>query len=85
VRFLNIWLVLFLLGSGCTLAPSSRRVIEEDFIEEITPEQRSKVWQDISEVKSRLQDDFGNADLHRELAVLYRLAASPRSRLLSIE
>ncbi len=85
MRFLNIYLVLLLLGSGCTLVPSSRRVIEEDFIEEITPEQRSEVWQDISDVKSRIQDDFDNADLHRELAVLYRLAATPRSRLLSIE
>ena len=85
MRFLNICLVLLLLSSGCTLVPSSRRVIEEDFIEEITPEQRSEVWQNISEVKSRLQDDFDNADLHRELSVLYRLAATPRSRLLSIE
>lgn len=85
MTYINILLVLLLLVSGCTLAPSSRRVIEEDFIEEITPEQRSEVWQDISDVKSRLQDDFGNADLHRELAVLYRLAATPRSRLLSIE
>ena len=85
MRIFNICLMLLLLASGCTLAPSSRRVIEEDFIEEITPEQRSKVWQDISDVKSRIQDDYENADLHRELAVLYRLAATPRSRLLSIE
>lgn len=85
MRVFGVYTLIVLLLSGCALAPSSRRVIEEDFIEEITPEQRSEVWQDISDVKSRLQDDFDNADLHRELAVLYRLAATPRSRLLSLE
>jgi GWxTD domain-containing protein len=85
VRLLGIGLAAVIIVSGCTLAPSSRRVIEDDFIEEITPEQRSEVWQDISDIKSRLEDDFDNADLHRRLAVLYRLAATPRARLLSLE
>ncbi|HER42975.1 MAG TPA: GWxTD domain-containing protein, partial [Candidatus Eisenbacteria bacterium] len=71
--------------SGCTLAPSSRRVIEDDFVEEIDPAQREHAWDEIAELKSRIAGEPDNAELYRRLAVLYRLAGTPRSRLLSVE
>lgn len=74
-----------LLLFGCTLAPSSRRVIEDDFVEKIDPEQREQAWDEIAELKSRIADDPKNAGLYRQLAIKYRLAGTPRSRLLSIE
>jgi GWxTD domain-containing protein len=83
VRFLCIFALLFV--SGCTLAPSSRRVIEDDFVEKIDPELREHAWDEIAEIKSRIADKPDNDELYRQLAVMYRLAATPRSRLLSIE
>jgi GWxTD domain-containing protein len=80
-----ICLVVLLLVCGCTLAPSSRRVIEDDFVEKIDPEQRDHVWDEIAELKSRILHEPKNAELYRRLAVLYRLAGTPRARLLSIE
>lgn len=77
-------LTLFLV-SACTLAPSSRRVIEDDFVEEIDPDQRAHAWDEIAELKSRIADDPDNDELYRELAVMYRLAGTPRARLLSVE
>ena len=78
-------MITLLLLSGCTLAPSSRRVIQDDFVEEIDPEQRAHVWDEIAELKSLIADEPGNADQYRKLAILYRLAGTPRSRLLSVE
>ena len=74
-----------LLVYGCTLAPSSRRVIEDDFVEKIDPEQREHAWDEIAELKSRIILESDNAELYRQLAILYRLAGTPRSRLLSVE
>jgi len=73
------------LVAGCTLAPSSRRVIEDDFVDNIDPEQREHAWDEIAELKSRIADDPDNDGLYRQLAVMYRLAGTPRSRLLSVE
>ena len=78
-------LIALLLVGGCTLAPSSRRVIEDDFVEKIDPGRREHVWDEIAELKSRILSEPKSADMYRELAVLYRLAGTPRSRLLSIE
>ena len=78
-------LIALLLAGGCTLAPSSRRVIEDDFVEKIDPGRREHVWDEIAELKSRILSEPKSADMYRELAVLYRLAGTPRSRLLSIE
>lgn len=83
IRFLCM--VALLLVSGCTLAPSSRRVIQDDFVDKIDPEQREHAWDEIAGVKSRIGEEPENAELYRQLAVLYRLAGTPRSRLLSIE
>jgi GWxTD domain-containing protein len=85
MKHICVYIVILLLLSSCALAPSSRRVIEDDFIEKIEPEQRKHVWEEIAELKSHIQQDFGNPDLHRRLAVLYRLAGTPRARLLSLE
>jgi GWxTD domain-containing protein len=85
MKRLLLYILIALLASSCTLAPSSRRVIEEDFVEKIDPEQRAHVWDEIEELKSQIQRDHGNPELHRRLAVLYRLAGTPRSRLLSVE
>ena len=83
IRFLCM--LALLLAAGCTLAPSSRRVIEDDFVEKIDPVQREHAWEEIAELKSRISQEPENAELHRQLAILYRLAGTPRSRLLSIE
>jgi GWxTD domain-containing protein len=81
--FLCLFMLLFVCG--CTLAPSSRRVIEDDFVEKIDPGQREHVWDEIAELKSRILQEPKSADMYRHLAVLYRLAGTPRARLLSIE
>ena len=77
--------VLFVFLAGCSFAPGKKTVVEDTFIEPITFEQREEVWEEIAELRDQIQDDYDNADLHRRLAVLYRLAGTPRSRLLSIK
>jgi GWxTD domain-containing protein len=77
---------LILLLSGCSFRPGGTRAVEEDdFIEPVEIGEKREVWKDIAELKERVDADYGNAELHRELAVLYRLAGTPRSRLLSSE
>ncbi|MCX5752535.1 MAG: GWxTD domain-containing protein [Candidatus Krumholzibacteria bacterium] len=58
---------------------------EGDFLEPVAIGEKREVWRDIADLKERVEADFGNAELHRQLAVLYRLAGTPRSRLLSSE
>ena len=85
MRLIYICVIAILLFNGCTLAPSSRRVIEDDFVEKIDPEQREHAWDEVADLKSRIADDPDNPALYRELAIMYRLAGTPRSRLLSVE
>jgi tetratricopeptide (TPR) repeat protein len=58
-------------------------VEEDDFIEPVEIEGKHEVWRTIADLKDSVEADFGNAELHRRLAVLYRLAGTPRARLLS--
>jgi GWxTD domain-containing protein len=60
-------------------------VQEGDFLEPVDPAQNREVWREIAAVKDSVEANFDNAELHRRLAVLYRLAGTPRSRLLSSE
>lgn len=71
---------------GCSFRPGGTRSVEEgDFLEPVAVEGNREVWRDIADLKERVDADFGNAELHRQLAVLYRLAGTPRARLLSSE
>ncbi|MCK7469449.1 MAG: hypothetical protein MZU95_00615 [Desulfomicrobium escambiense] len=83
-RFLTVFVLAFLCG--CSFRPEGKRAVEEDdFIEPVAIEGTREVWRDIAELKELVEADFTNAELHRRLAVLYRLAGTPRSRLLSSE
>ncbi len=86
-RALTISLVFLLLTSGgCSFRPGGTRAVEEDdFIEPVEIEGKREVWKDIAEMKERVDADYGNVELHRQLSVLYRLAGTPRARLLSSE
>lgn len=71
---------------GCSFRPEGKRAVEEDdFLEPVAIEGKREVWRDIADLKERVEADFANAELHRQLAVLYRLAGTPRARLLSSE
>jgi GWxTD domain-containing protein len=72
--------------AGCSFHPERQQEVEEgDFLEPAAVEEHREVWQEISDLKSQVEGDFQNAELHRQLAVLYRLAGTPRARLLSSE
>ncbi len=80
-----IALLAFLLSS-CALHPERRQVVEEaDFIEQIPQAERVDLAERIAALSGEIELDFKNAELHRRLAVLYRLQGTPRSRLLSLE
>jgi len=84
-RFQIVFLLLLMLND-CSYSPERKRVIEEgDFIEPVPTEDQQEVWREIADVKDQLERDFENAELHRRLSVLYRLAGTPRTRLLSSE
>jgi GWxTD domain-containing protein len=72
---------------GCSFRPGGVRAVEEnDFLEPpVAVEEKRVVWRNIADLKERVSEDFGNAELHRQLAVLYRLAGTPSARLLSSE
>lgn len=71
---------------GCAFHPERRRTVEEsDFIERISAEDRRDLDERIAALAEEVARDFKNAELHRGLAVLYRLQGTPRSRLLSSE
>lgn len=79
---------LLLLGAlcGCSYHPDRKQSITEgDFLEPVVSGEQREVWKEIAELKERADLDFQNAELHRDLAVLYRLAGTPRARLLSSE
>ena len=72
--------------SGCSFHPDRRQVVEEgDFIEPVSSDDKQNVWKEIADLKTQVERDFSNAELHRQLSVLYRLAGTPRTRLLSSE
>lgn len=72
------------LAGGCSMHPERKQVVEEgDFISKIPPEEREALNEQIAELKDQTALDFRNAELHRRLAVLYRLRGTPPSRLLS--
>ncbi|MFA4948833.1 MAG: GWxTD domain-containing protein [Candidatus Krumholzibacteriia bacterium] len=71
---------------GCSFRPEGKRAVEEgDFLEPVAMGEKREVWRDIADLKERVEADFRNAELHRQLAVLYRLAGTPRARVLSSE
>jgi GWxTD domain-containing protein len=71
---------------GCSFRPGGVRSVQEgDFLEPVDSAQNHEVWREIAAVKDSVEADFDNAEIHRRLAVLYRLAGTPRSRLLSSE
>ncbi len=83
--FLNMFLCLILF-CGCSFIPERKQVVEEgDFLELVSPEEKREVWQEIAKLKEQVEKDFENPELHRQLAVLYRLAGTPHARLLSFE
>lgn len=72
--------------SGCSYVQGKPKgVIEADFIEPVSSESRADVQDRIDSLKSARGADPRNADIHRQLAVLYRLQGTPHSRLLSTE
>jgi GWxTD domain-containing protein len=72
--------------SGCSFRPGGRRAVAEgDFIEPVSPGDEGQVWRDIAALRDRIEREPRSADLYRRLCVLYRLAGTPRSRLLSSE
>lgn len=77
-------IVLFLLYN-CSFAPGGRRVVEDDFVEPVQTDSLRLIQQKTSELKDQVREDFNNAALHRRLSILYRLAGTPRSRLMSLE
>jgi GWxTD domain-containing protein len=71
---------------GCSFRPEGKRAVQDgDFLEPVAVGENREVWRNIADLKERVEADFGNAELHRRLAVLYRLAGTPRARLLSSE
>jgi GWxTD domain-containing protein len=89
VKLLNgyrvVLLALAFLG-GCSFQPDQRQGVEEgDFIEPVSTEDAREAWARIADLKDQVERDFKNAELHRQLAVLYRLAGTPHARLLSSE
>jgi GWxTD domain-containing protein len=78
--------LFFAFLCGCSFRPEGSRTVEEgDFLESVAPGEKREVWRDIADLKERVEADFKNAELHRQLGVLYRLAGTPRARVLSSE
>ena len=77
---------ILLLLCGCSFRPGGKRsVTEGDFIEPVESSDNTQVTGQIAALKDQVERDFKNPELHRQLAVAYRLAGTPRSRLLSSE
>ncbi|UCF04878.1 MAG: GWxTD domain-containing protein [bacterium] len=77
-------LLAVVLLTVCLISCAKKQALEDDFIQPITSEERENVWEAIAELKEKIREDYKNADLHRELAVKYRLAGTPESRLRSM-
>ena len=74
------------LLSGCAYHPENRRtVVDGDFIEPVASDERTDLHGRIDSLKDVVALDPRNGELHRRLAVLYRLQGTPHSRLLSME
>jgi GWxTD domain-containing protein len=72
--------------SGCAYRQTNPKgVVEADFIEPVSAEARTDLAAQIDSLKNARGLDPRNADIHRRLAVLYRLEGTPHSRLLSTE
>lgn len=80
-----ISLAALLAVCSCSLKPAARKAIEDDFMESVTKEERARADESVRELKQHLRNDFKNVELHRRLAVQYRLMGTPRARLLSLE
>lgn len=80
----RITILLAVLIPACTLSCVKKQALEDDFIEAISPEKRANVWVEIATLRDSIESDFTNPTLHRELAVMYRLAGTPESRLHSL-
>lgn len=79
-------LLFVLLLCGCSFRPGGKRsVTEGDFIEPVSSPDNRQVTAQIDGLKDQVERDFKNPELHRQLAVAYRLAGTPHSRLLSSE
>jgi GWxTD domain-containing protein len=71
---------------GCAYHPENRRtVVAGDFLEGASAETTGELRDGIDSLRSAIELDPRNAELHRRLAVLYRRQGTPRSRLLSME
>ena len=82
----SLALLVALLLCGCSFRPGGKRsVTEGDFIEPVTSTDNGQVTEQIDSLKGQVEKDFRNPELHRQLAVAYRLAGTPHSRLLSSE
>jgi len=76
----------FSILGGCSYHPDRKQSITDgDFLEPVSSGDTREVWKEIAGLEDQAARDFQNAELHRQLAVLYRLAGTPRSRLLSLE
>lgn len=85
LQFVHIFLSLVFF-CGCSFHPERKQVVVEgDFLEPASPEEKREVWREISDLKEQVEKDFQNAELHRQLAIQYRIAGTPRARLLSSE
>lgn len=85
--WVRICIILSLsITTSCALYPKPEKsVIERDFIDSLSFEQRDSIAREIEETVSKVERDFSNAELHRRLSVLYRMQGTPRSRLQSSE
>jgi GWxTD domain-containing protein len=85
LRLISVF-VCCVLCYGCSFHPERRQTVQEgDFVEKPSSEEVRDVWLKIADKKEEVERDFQDAERHRELAVLYRMAGTPRSRLLSSE
>jgi tetratricopeptide (TPR) repeat protein len=84
-KYLLILLSTTALLLNCSLIPSKKPAMNEDFIREITTRERYGVDSTIVALKTEIADKPENPELYRELAIAYRLKGTPRSRMLSLE
>ena len=78
-----IVLCILLCAGSCSVG--TKNFSEDDFIEPAPPERSGDILPEIEKAQKRIAKDPDNAELHRRLAIYYRLVGTPRSRLLSLE
>lgn len=81
-RFAGLLIVLLLLPSCTTY---KKTALEEDFINGYEDTDEKTLRDRIDAIQDSLRFDYENPSLHRQLAIFYRLQATPYSRALAIE